>query len=273
MASAPVRRGRRGIVYEWLGWIMVLGALPFMALTSTISQALMAFGGVALFIGGGLLLRRGMKYSAPSGGDSLAHDRRQPIVYLRSFADESDDYRLASFLRGAFGLRISADIPPWASQEQLLLAKYLSKIGPYVAIGRPGEPLPELGAHRIYVGGEWEERILTLLRRARFVVIRAGSTSGLHWELGQIMAALEPSRVLMILPVSRRDYLRFRKSAPGPLQRLPERQPIERLVVFEDDWSPLLLPDRKSIDDTLEPFLQRLTIDPPKQSLLWKAQW
>ena len=273
MTSAPASRRRRGIVYQWLGWIMFLGALPFMALTSTVSQALMVFGGIALCIGGAVLLRRGMKYSAPSGGDSLAHDDRRPIVYLRSFADESDDYRLTSFLRGAFGLRISADIPAWASQEQLLLSKYLSKIGPYVAIGRPGEPLPELGAHRIYVGTEWEEQVLSLLRRARFVVIRAGSTSGLHWELGQVMAAVEPSRVLMILPVSRRSYARFRQSAPGPLRRLPERQPIERLVVFEEDWSPLLLPDRKSIDETLEPFLLRLAIDPPKQSLVWKARW
>lgn len=271
MASAPVRRRRRGIVYAWLGWIMVLGALPFMALTSPISQALMAFGGIALFIGGGLLLRRGMKHSARSGEDSLAHDDRPPILYLRSFADESDDYRLTSFLRGAFGRRISADVPAWASQEQLLLGKYLSKIGPYVAIGRPGEPLPELGADRIYVGEEWEEQVLTLLRRARFVVIRAGSTRGLHWELDRIMAAVEPSRVLMILPASRRSYERFRQSAPGPLQRLPDRQPVERLVVFEDDWRPELLADRQSIDETLRPFLQRLAIDPPQQSLLWKA--
>jgi hypothetical protein len=273
MAPAPVRRRRRGIVYQWLGWIMVLGALPFMALTSTISQALMVFGGTALFFGGAVLLRRGMKHSAPSGGDSLAEDARRPIVYLRSFADESDDYRLTSFLRGAFGLRISADIPAWASQEQFLLGKYLSKIGPYVAIGRPGEPLPELGAHRIYVGGAWEEQVLTLLRRARLVVIRAGSTRGLHWELSQIMAAVEPSRVLMILPVSRRGYARFRQSAPGSLQRLPERQPIERLVVFADDWSPAFLADRQSIDETLRPFLERQAIDPPQQSLTWKAKW
>jgi hypothetical protein len=252
---------------------MVLGALPFMVLTSTISQVLMAFGGIALFVGGGVLLRRGMKYSAPSGDETLAHDDRRPIVYLRSFADESDDSRLTSFLRGAFGLRVSADIPAWASQEQFLLGKYLSKIGPYVAIGRPGEPLPELGAHRIYVGAEWEEEVLALLRRARLVVIRAGTTRGLRWELGQVMAAVEPSKVLVILPVSGRSYARFHRSAPGPLQRLPERQPTERLVVFDADWSPKLLPDRQSIDATLEPYLQEQAIGVPKQSPLWKAGW
>ena len=192
MASASARGRRRGIVYQWLGWIMFLGALPFMAVVSPISQALMVFGGLALCVGGAVLLRRGMKHSAPSGGDSLSHDGRPPIVYLRSFADESDDYRLPNFLHGVFGHRISADIPAWASQEQFLLGKYLAKIGPYVAIGRPGEPLPELGAGRIYVGGKWEEEVLSLLRRARLVVIRAGSSTGLHWELGQVMAAVEP---------------------------------------------------------------------------------
>ena len=77
----------------------------------------------------------------------------------------------------------------------------------------------------------------------------------------------------MILPVSRRGYARFRQSAPGPLRRLPERQPLERLVAFEDDWTPVLLPDRQGIDETLTPFLLRQAIDPPRQSLLWKANW
>jgi len=271
MTPPPVRRPVRGTVYQWLGWTAVLGAVPFMVLTSNISQALAAVGGTALFLGGGLLLRRGMKHSAPSGADSLARDDRPPIVYLRSFADESDDSRLTSLLHGAFTRRISEDVPAWASQEQLLLGKYLSMIGPYVAIGRPGEPLPELGAHRLYVGGKWEEQVVALLRRARFVVIRAGTTRGLQWELEQVMAAVEPSRVLVILPVTARGYARFRQSAPGALRRLPARPPAQRLVAFEDDGSPVLLPARRSIDETLAPFLQRLAIEPPKQAWIWKA--
>src|SRR5262249_39806233 len=76
----------------------------------------------------------------------------------RSFSDETRDYRPWGFLRGAFAKRISENIPAWASQEQLLLGKYLSKIGPYVAVVRPGEPLPELGASRIYVGDADQHR-------------------------------------------------------------------------------------------------------------------
>jgi hypothetical protein len=259
-------------VYQVLGWTMVLGCLPFMAVVSTYNQLLMALGGMVLFVGGGVLLRRGLKHSAQAGDEILHQDDRLPIVYFRSFADEADDYHLWTFLRGAFGVRISQDVPAWASQEQWLLGKYLSKIGPYVAIGRPGEPFPELGAARIYIGEEWEQKVTDLLRCAKLIILRAGSTEGFRWELSQILENVRPAKVLLILPGSRRAYERFRAWAPPPFARLPESRPIPRLVSFDDDWTPRLLSDRKSLDETLRPFLERNGIDAPKHSAIWKAR-
>ena len=252
---------------------MVLGSVPFMVATATYEPRLLWVAtGALLFVVGGILLRTGMKHSAPRGEEILLEDERPPIVYLRSFADETYDSRVGSFIRGAFAPRISSDVPAWASQEQLLLGKYLSKIGPYIAVGRPGEPLPELGASRIYVGEQWQERVLDLLKRAKLVILRAGSTKGLQWELEQLRASANPGKILMILPVARKHYRLLRRWAadvfPVPL---PESQPVQRLVIFEEDWTPMLLPDRHSLDETLRPFLARNGIVPPTWSAVWKA--
>jgi hypothetical protein len=51
----------------------------------------------------------------------------------------------------------------------------MSKIGPFVAIGRPGERLPQLGAIRLYVADpEWQEMVTRLMSEAALVVLRAG---------------------------------------------------------------------------------------------------
>lgn len=44
--------------------------------------------------------------------------------------------------------------------EEEELAAVMNEIGPFVAIGCPGEELPELGAYRIYVQREdWREEV------------------------------------------------------------------------------------------------------------------
>ena len=40
------------------------------------------------------------------------------------------------------------------------LADILEHVGPVVAVGKPGEPLPELGAARLYVShDEWQGKV------------------------------------------------------------------------------------------------------------------
>ena len=57
-----------------------------------------------------------------------------PVLYLRSFADD-----------GCAARRYGA----LTEEEQL--AKALAWVGPLLAVGRPGEVLPHVGAQRIYV--------------------------------------------------------------------------------------------------------------------------
>jgi TM2 domain-containing membrane protein YozV len=79
------------------------------------------------------------------------------------------------------------------------LALFMSRIGPVVAIGKPGERLPELGAARLYAADDrWRDRITDLLRQARIVVVRAGNTPNLWWEIDQAMIAVPRYRVMVV---------------------------------------------------------------------------
>jgi hypothetical protein len=75
----------------------------------------------------------------------------------------------------------------------------MSRVGPVVAIGRPGERLPELGAARLYAADDqWRDRVSSLVRHARVVLIRAGNTPNLWWEIEQTMIAVPASRVILV---------------------------------------------------------------------------
>ena len=84
------------------------------------------------------------------------------------------------------------------------LTRVLSRVGPVVAIGRPGDSLPELGAARLYArDDEWRAKVSELMLRARLVVIRAGPTPGLQWEIEEASRLLPPERVVLVSPPQR----------------------------------------------------------------------
>lgn len=75
----------------------------------------------------------------------------------------------------------------------------MNRVGPVMAIGKPGESLPELGAARLYVGDDaWQARITDLIRQARFVVVQAGTTANLRWEIAQCTKLLPLRRLILV---------------------------------------------------------------------------
>ena len=62
--------------------------------------------------------------------------------------------------------------------------------GPFVAIGEPGERLPDLGAARAYFSDhEWQAAVLDWIGRARTIVIIVGKTRWVTWELQRVIAS------------------------------------------------------------------------------------
>src|SRR4030095_1474141 len=115
------------------------------------------------------------RLTLPTAARALASDGRPPLLYLRSFLDDShpvlEQPRLWRYLLGVGVPPLAANAKS-ASLRQLLqlsparlcllalgrsgdtaeehLARALRKVGPLVAIGRPGERLSTAGAVRLY---------------------------------------------------------------------------------------------------------------------------
>ena len=79
------------------------------------------------------------------------------------------------------------------------LAEIVTRVGPVIAIGKPGEPLPELGAARLYVGdADWKAKVIDMMARSRLVIIRTGSTPNLEWEIEQAMTRVPRRQILFV---------------------------------------------------------------------------
>ena len=231
--------------------------MRIVAVVAIFSTFLMPVG-VALLAASYWVIRRGKKHTAALADDVLVEDSRAPILYLRSFDDEEDDSHLGRFLLPG-DRNIAHSTPAWGPREQDAMAPIMSEIGPYVAIGKPREPLPELGAARAYVSDDdWQAKILEWMKRARLVIVRAGATEGLRWEVGELVRNAKPTQVLVILPPKAEHYESFSRWANHVLpSALPDAAPAERLVMFDQAWRPILLPAHRTIKRTLAPYFEQ----------------
>jgi TM2 domain-containing membrane protein YozV len=158
-----------------------------------IVQVALAIAGYALALAAWRLWRHSQRHAAPSAAEAMAADPRPPVLYLRSFGDDGAVWHDAE--RGRLA-RWWSELLAVATPEQETAAA-LDAVGPVVAIGKPGEPLPELGAARLYVDHEaWQTEVLALMDRAALVVLRIGSSPGVLWELEQALSRLPRERVV-----------------------------------------------------------------------------
>jgi hypothetical protein len=179
----------------------------------------------------------GRRARAISADDLLASDPRLLVLYLRSFRDDPPMAR-----RVRTGTEGSMDISVQSCEEQV--ADVLGEFGPVVAIGRPKELLPELGAARIYVEDDrWQAVVESYMKRAGLVVFLPGSTAGIWWEIRRAAELLPCQKVLFLISVGF-DYDDFRQEAeqifraslPAALPAPPKQAPPGNLagVLFFD---------------------------------------
>ncbi|MGC5173181.1 hypothetical protein ACLQ2Q_21275 [Microbacterium sp. DT81.1] len=111
--------------------------------------------------------------------------------------------------------------------EEEYLRPEIAKVGPFVAVGRPGDPLPHLGANRAYLSDDdWQADVLRLLDRAAGAVIRIGPGEGLLWETQHAAARLPPERLVFLVPRDPHLYYWFKEQIdrhlPRPLPWYPD---------------------------------------------------
>jgi hypothetical protein len=167
---------------------------------------------------------------------------KRPVFYLRSFQLD-DRIGKPTFAEKYFGTM------PFANSEQKVAAK-LKWLGPVIAIGRPDEKLPALGAARFYASNDlWHAKVADVVKASQLVVWASGITEGLRWEIAHLIENLPPGKLILwahphLLRIGsaerEAEWTRFR-DAFGDI--FPKPLPVElgdtRFFCFAADWTPI----------------------------------
>lgn len=152
------------------------------------------------------LLFRARRYFQIDADVLLKFDLRPPVLFLRSF----DDDEKLSFSR--------ADKALLDFSLETRLANHFHRHGPFIAIGSPKEKVPQVGAARVLLpDDQWQERVLGWMHGAALVVMYAGRTPWVNWELARVIEKPGATRLLLLVPeikgwrkARRQDELRAR---------------------------------------------------------------
>lgn len=138
--------------------------------------------------------RRARRLRRGGFGDTAS---AETILLLRSFSD--DDLRMRTML--AVAGPASPIFPLSYVRFEEHLARVLSVYGDLVAIGRPDEGLPELGAVRTYwADDQWQGAVRLTASRAKAIVLIAGASDGLAWELSLLREWDLLAKTLVLMP-------------------------------------------------------------------------
>jgi hypothetical protein len=188
------------------------------------------------------LRRRLAQINAKRAEESLKKaGAKRPIFYLRSFA-------LDDVVGRPSILELLVNFQPF-NPEQTMTA-IIGRCGPVLAIGRPGEALPALGAARFYVTHElWQEKVADVAAVSQLVVWASGTTLGLQWEITHLLRSLPPEKLilwahphLLDLDANEREaeWSRFVDGFGALFPRpLPRRLGETRFFAFGPDFEPL----------------------------------
>jgi len=176
--------------------------------------------------------------------DEVLAENKAPVLYLRSFLDD----------------KVAAKREVTLLTEEEEVNKAFEQIGPMIAIGRPGEALPEAGAARAYfTDDQWQAAVYHYMDISRLIVLRAGLSQGLLWEVQNSIQRLTPSKLILLIPFEKEAYNQFRERVqslfPKPLPDHPghdahriiatSRTRTDKrkygsllgLIHFDDDWT------------------------------------
>ena len=175
------------------------------------------------------------RHRAPDGRAVIAADTRPPVLYLRAFT--ADEHTAVVGRLGSQMFRTEEQRLSWAFE----------RVGPFVAIGRPGESPPPVGAARLYSdNAHWRDEVTQLVGRAAVVVIAAGSGAGLQWEIELVVRSHDPRRTVLLIPFGAAGYEDFRgrcgqlfpRSLPVEFPGRPHAEGVFTAAIwFDADWT------------------------------------
>ena len=223
LLARPAARPRLGLFYAVLSYAGAIAAAlsPFALIGG--SAALFAHYGIdpdamsgwsQLTLGGGLVAV-GLAASVAayrlfrSHFERALQRRKQPLadwidldgrfaLLLRTFRDDR-----RRILHWSIRFQLPFDLTaPWERLE-LQIVRAFRPLMPVIAVGRPREPLPQLGARRFYVhDDDWREAVLFYaLDRCAAVILVVGPGEGLRWEIAQALREAPPDGAFFLFPL------------------------------------------------------------------------
>ena len=192
LSRLPSRNARLGLATVVGGFAIIFGLdlLPteLVYKNSNLARLFDSISGLSSLL---LLYSRG--YFQPTADILLSHDNRDPVLFLRSFVDDEKI--------GYAG----ADTPIFDVSLESRLAEYFARVGPFIAVGAPQDKLPAIGAARASLSdAQWQGRVLEWMDKARIILVMAGVTRCIGWEMQQVVGRGHAAKMIMLFPQGRR---------------------------------------------------------------------
>jgi hypothetical protein len=292
MPSLPSSNPTRQPARSKVGGIMLIIASPtvaillfLMLISATSDGRFYIYGAVFLLLGAWKGIHAGLQLLAPDAQELMRRDPRPPIVFLRPF---QEDHRvLYGSPIGAREGGVRGDNSETKAGHEQTLKRLLRGLGPFIAVGQPGESLAKLGAARAYLpDNEWKDTVESMVRRAGAVVLQPELSSNTLWEVELVARGVDLRRLILIVPspnLRPLRYIRVRQlvqerlcvmlppaDACPPLRCSRIRQLVQkRLKVmlpspslafyFDDLKNPIPLRLEGNLSQAAKPFLDRIT--------------
>lgn len=186
----------RGILFAVSGGIILLSVIliPLPADPSKASKFLNAMEQLKLLAFFFLLTAR--RYFQVSADSLLAVDKRNPILFLRSF-DDDEKVKFSASEKAILDFSL-----------ETRLSNHFTYFGPFIAIGSPKQPLPVPGAARVLLAdSEWQPRVMGWMSRASLIIMYSGKTHWVNWELAKVLETDRVQNLILMIPERHRWWL------------------------------------------------------------------
>ncbi|MFJ3673283.1 hypothetical protein ACIPSE_43175 [Streptomyces sp. NPDC090106] len=136
------------------------------------SNAVIVLSGL-LMVGGVLLRRLGRSYALKSAEAAQQDSAEPPVLYLRSFTDDSATMPSSAIARTSVLER--ASFFAWRQPFEEITVRHVWALGPVIAASHPADTRKrsDIGAARMRLGHDWQSEIEAKALESRLVVVGA----------------------------------------------------------------------------------------------------
>jgi hypothetical protein len=208
-------------------WLVGMDLIPDDSLPKGMAQQEWRLGLVAY-----VFLIYARQYLRPDFQTVVASDPRPPVVFLRSFEDDEKlDYQRADSALFDFSL-------------ESRLADQYGSLGPFLAVGKPGDKMPHLGAARASLSDtEWQGTVRDWMERSSLIILMIGRTHWIDWELRRVIELGYTGKLMILFPQVRPPRWKF-SWRTGRMQDAEDRLTVIRKGFEGTPWeSGLYWPD------------------------------